>query len=87
VRMVAQSVMRMDTNAKVIRALGLDSPELELCRETFISQWNHFDFQVKTFQEARPLTGVKAGVFGEKVNVFKSRKPNNPSSVEFAHNV
>ena len=35
--MVTQSLLRMDTNTKVIRALGLDSPELELCRETFIN--------------------------------------------------
>lgn len=67
IRRVAQSVLRMNTNEQVIRALGLDSPELELCRESFIYQWQNLGFQVKTFQEAKALTGLKLGFLGGKV--------------------
>lgn len=68
VRRVAQTVLRMDTNPQIIRALGLDGPELELCHETFIDQWQRSEFQVKTFQEAKPLTGIKVGFLGGKVS-------------------
>ncbi|KAK0620578.1 hypothetical protein B0T14DRAFT_457672 [Immersiella caudata] len=67
VRKVAQNILRMNTNEQVIRALGLNSPELELCRESFVALWQTHGFQVKSFQEARPLTGVKLGFLAEKV--------------------
>ncbi|OIW22955.1 hypothetical protein CONLIGDRAFT_687035 [Coniochaeta ligniaria NRRL 30616] len=57
-RRVAQTVLRMDTNPAVLRALGLDSPELELCRESFITQWRTREFIVKTFQESHGIVGV-----------------------------
>lgn len=57
----------MDSNAVLLRALGLDSPELELSRESFITQWRTFGFQVKTFQEAFGISGVNAGPLNRKV--------------------
>src|SRR3979490_2326923 len=45
VRRVASTILRIDTNPIILRALGLDSPELELCRESFISQWLVYNFR------------------------------------------
>lgn len=67
VRRVASTILRIDTNAAILRALGLDSPELELCRESFNTQWRVYNFQVKTFQEALGMTGVNLGLLSEKV--------------------
>jgi hypothetical protein len=58
-RSVASAVIRVDSNATVIRALGIDSPELELSRESFLQQWRTYRFQVKTFQESQALTGIR----------------------------
>jgi hypothetical protein len=67
VRRVAGTILRIDTNAVILRALGLDGPELELCRESFNTQWRVYNFQVKTFQEALGMTGVNLGLLNEKV--------------------
>lgn len=79
-RRVAQTVLRMDTNPAVLRALGFDSPELELCRESFITQWRTRDFIVKTFQESHGIVGVNAGPFNGKVSAerFSSRASRSP---------
>jgi len=58
VRKVASTILRVDTNPVILRALGVDSPELELCRESFIKQWRVYNFRVKTFQEALGMTSV-----------------------------
>jgi hypothetical protein len=39
VRRIASTVLRVDSNATVLRTLGCNSPELELCRELFTTQW------------------------------------------------
>jgi hypothetical protein len=67
VRRVASTVLRVDSNAKILGALGVDSPELELCRESFITQWREYGFRVKTFQEALAMTGINVGQLAEKV--------------------
>lgn len=66
-RKVASTVLRVDSNAAIIRALGLDSPELELSRESFIEQWRIYNFQVKTFQESLAPSGMNFGTANEKV--------------------
>jgi hypothetical protein len=73
VRRVASTILRVDTNAVILRALGVDSPELELCRESFITQWRVYGFQVKTFQESLSMTGINLGHLNEKVCEFDSR--------------
>jgi hypothetical protein len=67
VRKVASTVLRVDSNATILRSLGVDSPELELGRESFITQWRVYDFRVKTFQESFALVGANLGRLGEKV--------------------
>lgn len=67
VRKVASVALRADSNPKILRALGLDSPELELCRESFTSQWRKYGFQVKTFQEGLGMTGLHLGRLSQKV--------------------
>jgi hypothetical protein len=67
VRRVASTILRVDTNAVILRALGVDSPELDLCRESFITQWRVYNFRVKTFQEALSMTSVNLGPLNEKV--------------------
>lgn len=66
-RKVASTVLRVDSNAAIIRALGLDSPELELSRESFIEQWRIYNFQVKTFQESLAPSGMNFGTANDKV--------------------
>ena len=58
VRGIASIVLRVDSNATILRALGEDCPELELSRESFIQQWHKYNFKVKTFQESQGITGV-----------------------------
>lgn len=67
VRSVAGTTLRIDSNAVLLRALGADSPELELSRESFFTQWRTFGFKVKTFQEAFPMTGINVGPMNQKV--------------------
>jgi hypothetical protein len=67
-RQVASTLLRMDSNGAVIRALGLDSPELELSRESFLQQWRRYCFRVKTFQESQGFSGVRIGSLNEKVS-------------------
>ncbi|KAK0737212.1 hypothetical protein B0T21DRAFT_159826 [Apiosordaria backusii] len=67
VRRVAGTVLRVDTNSNIIRALGIDSPVLELSRESFLRQWQTYGFQVKTFQEGRAMTGINIGRLKDKV--------------------
>jgi hypothetical protein len=69
VRRVASVALRADSNPTVLRALGLDSPELELCRESFTSQWRRYGFQVKTFQEGLGMTGLNLGPLNKKVGL------------------
>jgi hypothetical protein len=67
VRRVAQAVLRFDTNEKILRSLGIDSPELELCRESFLTQWRKYNFRVKTFQEAMGIKGINLSLLNKKV--------------------
>ncbi|KAK5046503.1 hypothetical protein LTR84_008306 [Exophiala bonariae] len=60
-------LLRIDINDQVLRALDLDSPQIELCNRSFIHQWNKWAFQVKTFQESNALTGINFGRLNEKV--------------------
>jgi hypothetical protein len=66
VRRVASILLRFDSNDKIITAL-VDGPELELGRTEFRRLWNKYKFRVKTFQEAKALTGVNVGVMNELV--------------------
>ncbi|KAI1455732.1 hypothetical protein F4805DRAFT_434676 [Annulohypoxylon moriforme] len=67
VRSLGSTLLRFDSNESMIRALGIDAPELELSRESFISQWGRLQFTVKTFQEAQPLSGIGIGLLNKKV--------------------
>ena len=67
---MVSTLFRMDTNEALIRSLGLDSPELELSRESFLQQWRTCGFRVKTFQESLGFSGVRVGPLSEKVGVY-----------------
>lgn len=69
IRKVAGTLLRVDSNASIIRALGTDSLELELSRESFVRQWRTYNFQVKTFPESLPMTGVNMGLLNDKVMI------------------
>ena len=79
--MISSSLLRVDSNAKILRALGVDSPELEIGREEFILLWNRYKFRVKTFQESRPLTGVNVGLLNKLVRHLISLSKYSPSQV------
>jgi protein SERAC1 len=64
---MASFLLRVDTNNEILRALAIDSPQIEICNRSFIHQWHKYAFQVKTFQEAKALTGVNLGRLNEKV--------------------
>lgn len=66
-RKIASTVLRVDSNMAILRALGLDSPELELSRGSFLQQWRIYNFQVKTFQESSGPNGMNIGGFNEKI--------------------
>ncbi|KAH6623102.1 hypothetical protein F5144DRAFT_353119 [Chaetomium tenue] len=67
VRSIASTILRVDSNAVLLRTLGTDSPELELGRESFTTLWRKYGFRVKTFQEAWGISGINAGPLNNKV--------------------
>ena len=46
---IAGCVLRCDSHETILRALSVDGPELELARESFITQWRLYGFRVKFF--------------------------------------
>ncbi|KAK3391258.1 hypothetical protein B0H63DRAFT_365230, partial [Podospora didyma] len=60
-RRVASTILGVDSNTAILRALGLDAPELEQSRESFSLQWRTYGFRVKTFQESQALMGLNIG--------------------------
>lgn len=73
---VASLLLGRDSNDQIIHALVPTGPELDLCRESFVTQWmTHADrLTVRTFQESKGLTGVRWGNFNKLVHdpvVFK----------------
>ncbi|KAK3331681.1 hypothetical protein B0T19DRAFT_397518 [Cercophora scortea] len=67
VRGAASFILRIDTSASAIKALGLQSDALERSQDAFARIWSSYDFKVKTFQEALPLTGLNIGLLNQKV--------------------
>ncbi|KAK3293858.1 uncharacterized protein B0H64DRAFT_417972 [Chaetomium fimeti] len=78
VRTIASTILRVDSNAALLRALGTDSPELELGRESFTTLWRKYNFRVKTFQEAWGISGVNAGPLNKKVVLDTSSTLDDP---------
>jgi hypothetical protein len=66
---VAGRLLGADTNDQVIHALLPTGPELELCRESFTTQWvkRGNSLVVRTFQESKGVTGVRWGGFNQLV--------------------
>ncbi|KAK5745109.1 hypothetical protein LTR17_001560 [Elasticomyces elasticus] len=67
VRRAASILLRTDSNAEIITALVEDGLELELGRKSFRKLWNLHKFHVKTFQEAKPITGLNIGLMNALV--------------------
>lgn len=66
---VAGRLLGIDTNNQVIHALLPSGPELELCRESFTTQWvaRGDSLVVRTFQESKGVTGIRWGGFNRLV--------------------
>ncbi|KHO11514.1 NAD(P)-binding domain protein [Metarhizium robertsii ARSEF 23] len=66
---VASRLLGVDTNSQVIHALVPSGPELELCRESFTTQWvqRGDSLVVRTFQESKGVTGVRWGGFNKLI--------------------
>jgi hypothetical protein len=66
---VASRLLGVDTNDQVTHALLPTSPELELCRESFTTQWmkRGNSLVVRTFQESKGVTGIRWGGFNQLV--------------------
>lgn len=69
-RKVASAIL-MDTNSAMLDALGLKNSDLERCQDSFSRLWTLHGFQIKTFQEGFPVTGVKFGLLNEKVRILR----------------
>ncbi|KAF2464749.1 uncharacterized protein BDR25DRAFT_241847, partial [Lindgomyces ingoldianus] len=61
------SALLMDSTSSVLDSLGLENADLERCHDKFTRLWEKYKFRVKTFQEGRPLYGVKIGPLNKKV--------------------
>jgi hypothetical protein len=70
VRKIAGRILRVDSNASLIRALA-DGSELDEISESFVVLWRDYNFRVKTFQEAWGVTGFNFGPLNEKVSVHR----------------
>lgn len=66
---VAGRLLGVDANNQVIHALLPTGPELELCRESFTTQWatRGNSLVVRTFQESKGLVGVRWGGLNQLV--------------------
>lgn len=66
---IAGRLLGVDTNNQVIHALLPTGPELELCRESFMTQWvkRGNTLIVRTFQESKGVVGVQWGGFNRLV--------------------
>jgi hypothetical protein len=62
-------LLGVDTHDQIIHALLSTGPELELCRESFTTQWveRGNSLMVRTFQETKGVTGVRWGNFNQLV--------------------
>jgi hypothetical protein len=58
---IASRVIGLDVNSQIIHALLPSGPELELCRESFTTQWvkRGDKLTVRTFQESKGVTGIR----------------------------
>ena len=66
------SVSGFDTTDQNIRALQVDSTELELIHELFMKLYDRQDrhFKVFTFQEAKGVTGISYLKLNERVSFY-----------------
>lgn len=64
---IINRVLHIDSNNALLRALGIDIPELDISRASFLKQMRKFDFEVKTFQEAYGMLGIVVGPANQKV--------------------
>lgn len=62
------TVAGFDTSDKNLRALRMDSAELEVSHEGFMPLYEQHRFAIRTFQEAQGMTGVGLFKFNEKVS-------------------
>lgn len=62
------AVVGFDTSDKVVRALQIDSAELEVCQEDFMRLYERRVFQVRTFQEAQGIQGTSILGMNKKVS-------------------
>ncbi|KAI9861261.1 MAG: hypothetical protein M1813_005434 [Trichoglossum hirsutum] len=78
---VAGRLLGVDTNNQVIHALLPSGPELELCRESFTTQWvkRGNGLVVRTFQESKGTTGVRWGGFNQLIVPPESSSLDHPS--------
>lgn len=84
VRSMASVILRVDTNDRLLRALGIDSPELELGRESFVTVWRKYDFRVKTFREAWGIRGLNIGPMNDKVGLLLAERDGFECSLQDA---
>lgn len=52
------SILLLSTNRRLLDALGLHNDDLVRNQNGFSRLWQKYDFQVKTFQESLPMTGI-----------------------------
>lgn len=66
---IASRLLGMDVNRQIIHALLPTGPELELCRESFTSQWVKCGdkLTVRTFQKSKGVMGIGWGGFNQLV--------------------
>ena len=61
------SAAGLDTASQNLHTLRFDSPELELCQESFLQLYLHKAFQVRTFQEGQGMAGTSLFGMNRKV--------------------
>jgi hypothetical protein len=71
---IASRMFGVDVNSQAIHALLPTSPELNLCRESFTTQWmsRGEKLTVRTFQESKGVTGIRVGGLNQLVRYTRS---------------
>lgn len=70
---IANILLGMDVNPQILHALQPSGGELASCREIFGLQWEarRTSLTVRTFYEAKGLTGIGFGGYNKLVSLFK----------------
>lgn len=71
---IVSALSGIDVNEQIVQALMPSNSELQICNESFVTQWlnRESSFVVRTFQESRGIIGIRWGGLNQLVGMQRS---------------